>query len=473
VAQNWITLIIENEGSWGGAESASPSEMYDLKQGDRLLGYLLRIRPQGYIVVSLYTELPPVQAYSDSGDFDPESDTQKEGIIKEQMAQLLDDTEGLTHPQLSIQSEVVRPSSQAGNRSAWEALGHDNDAFVRALQSGTLTVAYESGKWLLTSTWHQGDPYNRKCPEPVFPLQSCLEARCSVGCTPLAGAQIMRYWAWPPQYDWPNMPDKLDGNSPPAQIDAVATLCRDVGNKAGAVYCMPGFGCETLCSLVDTVLIPGIPGDLMEALVDDFGYHEDADEDIHYSESDAEWFSYFKEELNKNRPVPYELGVGFSTGWHTVVCDGWREVGGMKELHLNYGWDGNDSDQWWYTLNTMPHRTEFLEHIIKGLRPNCAVGPIVSGIHAGLSAASYVYFDQDAISQPSGSSVDVKYLGYNCQFLPGVRLKAELLSPITFVGSPSPLRTRLVSIKGTATASIKINLGGAMTLRDGGGIRFF
>lgn len=462
VAHNWITLIIEKEGSWGGAESASLNELYDLKQGDRLLGYLFRIQPQGYIVVSLYKELPPVQVYSDTGDFDPESDTQGEGIIEEQMARLLDNVEGLTRPQLSIQSQALLGSSQDGKRPAWETLRYDSGAFAEALQSGILAVAYEPGKVLLTSSWRQGHPYNQKCPEPFFPIQvaECNQARCLVGCTPLAGAQIMRYWAWPPGYDWANMPDMLgDSNSPPAQIDAVATLCADVGDKANAAYCVPGWGCETLCSLID---IPGVQGDLMEALVEDLAYHPDADADVLWFESDAEWFGYFKKELNENRPVPYELGTAF----HTVVCDGWREIGGMKQLHLNYGWGGKH-DGWW-TLDTAPNRGALMENIIRGLRPAPSMGSALTGFYERDGEFPYRYFDQDAMGL-YGAIFDA---GQNLQFLPGVKLTSTQL--IQFHGTGSR-PTRLFSIKGTKDGGllggIKLS-NGVIQLHHNGSIRF-
>jgi len=483
VAQNWVTLIVEKEGTWGGAEAASVKEMLDLKQGDRLLGYLFRIQPTGYIVVSLHKELPPVQAYSETGDLDPESDMQKEGIIKEQMAKALDGAEGLTRSKLSIQGQTLLDSSQVENRADWETFGSDSTSFAVSLQSGTLTVAYESEQVLLTSTWSQGWPYNRNCPGPGFG-STCQDERCDVGCTVLAGAQIMRYWAWPPSYDWANMPDSLTDASPEVQKEAVATLCRDVGDKAGAVYCVPGpWGCQTLCELVDNPLVIG-DEDLMEAFIDDLSYHPDEDEEWRISESQAEWFDYFKEQLSHNRPVPYELGTGF----HTIVCDGWREVSGMRQLHLNYGWGGT-SNGWW-TLDTQPENGS-LENIIIGLCPKCVVGSTIEGRHEHVPRLffihAYAYFAEDVSPAwpfpPLFRPNDAEYINYNCQFLPGITLRTYPEADtwhhgvtVRFAGNEYG-STRLYSIKGNAagaaTASIKVENGAAMVIDRGGGLRFF
>ncbi len=43
---------------------------------------------------------------------------------------------------------------------------------------------------LLTTNWHQGEPYNNYCPMGDG-------GRCLVGCVALAAAQVMRYHRWP------------------------------------------------------------------------------------------------------------------------------------------------------------------------------------------------------------------------------------------------------------------------------------
>ena len=44
-----------------------------------------------------------------------------------------------------------------------------------------------------TAQWHQGSPYNDRCPV----LTPGTDEHCVVGCNALAAAQIMYYWKWP------------------------------------------------------------------------------------------------------------------------------------------------------------------------------------------------------------------------------------------------------------------------------------
>jgi len=456
VAQNWTALIIAKEGSWGGAETAEVYEVREFTRDGLLLGYFCPVQPQGYVLVSLRKELAPVQAYSDTGDVDPESNEGMMGISKEEMERILREIDMPAEPGISIQGQVPEDDP----RLDWEKLGQDPETFPINLESGLTIMDYEGGDPpLLTSSWHQEDPYNQRCP-----VGCCMP--CPVGCTPLAGAQIMRYWAWPPEYDWPNMPDELSDDSAQVQIDAVARLCADVGEKAGADYCIAN-KCETFCFLADNKF----GKDLLDALEDHFGYSDDADEEVRITESATEWFNYFKEQLNLNRPVPYELGTGF----HTVVCDGWKQVGGTRYLHLNYGWGGKDT-QWW-PLDKQPKRGPG-EHTIIRLYPWCAEGAWLDGQGFVGIPGVHVYFDQDSIPSPLLPGSDpIRYAGSDCQFLPGVRVRTTVIGDwvskdIEFFAVPLP-SVRLFSIKGTLAASIKINGKGTLRLSHGGQVRFY
>ena len=90
VANNWITLMIHNEGSWGGFDAAEVAEICEFKRGDRVLGYFCRVEPAGFIVVSLRKELAPVKAYSTRLWADPESDEEFIEVIKIRMEDILD-----------------------------------------------------------------------------------------------------------------------------------------------------------------------------------------------------------------------------------------------------------------------------------------------------------------------------------------------------------------------------------------------
>ena len=77
VAENWIGVILDREGDWGGSSFATLVDCQELMRDGRALGYFCPVRPQGYIVVSLYKGLAPAKFYSTTCDLDPAS---KEGM---------------------------------------------------------------------------------------------------------------------------------------------------------------------------------------------------------------------------------------------------------------------------------------------------------------------------------------------------------------------------------------------------------
>ena len=54
VAKNWVTTIIHYEGDWGGHQSVYVEEIQELTRAGRLLGYFCRVKPSGYLVISLH-----------------------------------------------------------------------------------------------------------------------------------------------------------------------------------------------------------------------------------------------------------------------------------------------------------------------------------------------------------------------------------------------------------------------------------
>lgn len=287
----------------------------------------------------------------------------------------------------------------------------------------------------------------------------------------------MRYWAWPPDYDWINMADRVTDTSPQVQKDAVARLCRDIGDEAGATYCSDN-KCQT------SAYFAGYIGkDLLDTFEDHFYYSNDADGDERDNDSVSSWFSKIQDQLNANRPLPYMVDN------HVIVCDGWQIVGSVKQYHMNYGWDDGTHEDCtcnpcnaWYTLDELCLGDRDIEEMLVRVYPAPSLGTWLSGdppddpVEYGVPfplPIIYRYFDQNA----TGRNVTFA-AGHQLQFLPGVSVRGT--SPIgdciRFVGGPDLLRiTRLFSIKGTKTggsdAGIKIYNGG-IRLYNTGGIKF-
>ena len=418
VAENWIALIIHHRGDWGGAPAAQVREVRELRYGGRLVGFLCRIAPHGFIVTSLRRELEPVKAYSTDGDLDPDDEEGMADVIKGGMARILEAVEAELGPIAAVAGRELEGILEVNYRPAWDELGGSPSAFAAGLASGETALRYAGGQVLLTSSWHQNEPYNAWCP-PMVGSEACHHA--VVGCIATAGAQIMRYWNWPPygqdspyndRYDWILMPDALTPQSPANQIEAVAELCMEVGDAAGMDY-----GCSE-----STAWLADKPGrDMLDAYEDHFRYHDGAYMIARGGSFASQWFNLIKATLNLNRPIQYAIHTSSLFGGHSMVCDGWQEVGSTRQYHMNYGWGsascGGHACNWWYTLDALYHSEDTgLEMMLLGLRPETALGSTVSGGYTP-GTFPYRYFDQNATGV--NASFDA---GHYLQFLPGVRV---------------------------------------------------
>ena len=455
VANNWITLIIEKKGDWGGSETAEVVEIREFKRDERVIGYFCHVEPQGFIVISLHKQLAPVKAYSATCDLDPESDKGMADLLKGGMGRILDQIEEKIGKIELASVESLENTLEINYRRSWEEL-----------ESGAIiTMNYHEGEVLLSSRWHQGPPYNEHCPD-----LGCTDppnGRAVVGCVATASAQIMRYWNWPPygvdapysdHYDWPNMLDRVTNRSTPDQINAVAELCHEVGIAEDMHY-----GCDgswTQRYEVD------------DALEDHFRYSTNCVKRKRKSDSAVEWFNRMKVQFNANRPVQY-----FVPG-HSIVGDGWQEIGSpvIRQYHMNYGWGGGvkknetcwsgyTNSNTWYTLDALPCSDSDKERMFENIYPAQALGHSLSGTYTRQSFP-YRYFDRDA----TGDSVNFK-AGQNLQFLPDITVTCTSATgnSIRFEGSSSQ-NTRLFT-RGDRTKGVHI-YDGAVKLNQHGSIQF-
>jgi len=485
VAGNWIKVIIARKGSWGDSNDARLAGISEFKRKGRTIGYFCKVEPMGYIIVSLRKELAPVKAYSDTGNLNPDCEEGLADLIKGKMEQIINGIERTTGPIKTAKTQDIRSILEIDYSSDWNEL-LSGTVGVQTKESEAQgqfeTMNYQEGVILLTSSWNQDDPYNLQCPAPGSG-DDCAEARCAVGCGPLSMAQVMRYWAWPPykdpftvSYDWANMPDRLfAGPTPPrsplAQIDAVATLCREAGVEAGADYC------DDKCA-TSTYFAGYIYRDMLDAFEEHFHYSSAAEHPNRDSYSADDWFNLIQGELNANRPIPYAVKA------HVMVCDGWQIVDSTKQYHMNYGWnDANgpcpSHSNAWYTLDELCLGDFDEEELLNNLYPACSLGSSLSNflfpdlpVSYGVpSPLTYRYFNVDATGN------DVTFAaGHHLQFLPGVTATGTSLigKYIQFLGTPAD-NTRLFSIKGTSTGGSvagAVIYDGEIRLYNNGSIRF-
>lgn len=468
IADNWISLVIHAKGSWGGSPNAEVADIQEFKRGERIIGYFCQVKPQGYIVISLYTGLAPVKTYSETSDLDPESEEGMADLIKLKMAGILDQSEQLVGPLDTASTEDLDDILEVNYRSEWTELGVGTQTFTNRLQSGEVQANYQGGQILLTSNWHQGPPYNDQCPNLgcSHPWCDYYNSNALVGCAAICGAQTMRYWNWPPYrsnpsdtFDWPRMINNYnwdpwskrweDEKGNPltlAHINAVAELCYEVGVEAGTEY-----GCSE-----SSAYFSSYDGkDLLDTFEDHFRYSdkaEDPERDDDYSAD--EWFEDIQVQLNLNRPIPYRVTN------HAIVCDGWQVLGGTRQYHMNYGWGGASTG--WYTLDALHLGGAAEEVMLTNIYPAPALGSSLSAVTYSRPSFPYRYFDQDA----TGASATFE-AGQNLQFLPNVEVTctSNTGGSIQFLGSSS-YNTRLYT-RGDPSKGIRIYQGEVKLDKDG------
>lgn len=444
VAQNWITLITAKTGSWAGVPDARALEARELIRQGECIGYFCPVSPRGWIILPPYRCLAPVKAYSSNGDLDPAESGGLAALIMDSLARL----HRILQKDTGLAGQPVPSFIESGHRRLREILSRTPAAFKSGLTSGLLTVDYQSSTLLLSSAWHQNDPYNQQTPAG----NGCTHTL--VGCVATAAAMIMHYWCWPPAgngedayldpYDWPNMPDRFDNWTlyPQAQYDAVAELCKETADAAGMTY-----GCSE--SSANTA-------GMEDVYPDNFFYHADKIDRDDYTAS--EWFAKIKESLNQNQPIQYRVEG------HSMACDGWREIGSSREYHINYGWGNNRTA--WYTLDQLhyPAGGELSdEFMIREIYPQSTVngsGCAISGTFNPGQTWTFRYFHKDTCGGPATFAA-----GQWLQFLPGARL-ASTTGTIR-IDSTGALPTILFS-RGDPAKGIRLYTGSIVIYQDGG-----
>jgi hypothetical protein len=449
VAKNWVSYIVHRKGSWGGAIDASVLEVLEFQRNNRTIGYFCPVQPQGYVVISLLRELVPVKAYSTSGDLDPTSEEGMADLLKTTMMNLLDQTIAKVGPLDTANQQDLQNFLGITCHRSWEEIEQGVD------------MNYAEGDTLVDSFWHQGDPYYDWCPAPP-PGSECTEPHCVVGCVATAGAQIMRYWCWPPygvpagwndSYDWVNMPLGATPSSPQVQIDAVAELSSEVGIAVGMSYCS-GTGEHACESSATTAYMVGVYSGY-------FRYHSGCGYLVRPDWDQATWFQFIKDQLNLNRPIQYRV-VG-----HSIVCDGWREIGSapLRQYHMNYGWANNATT--WYSLDSLHLGNPAEEYMVLNIVPVTHLGASLAGTYPLDRVFPYRYFDLDA-----SGTVATFEAGQYLQSLPGIKISCATGSGNNVrILSSSSQNTRLFT-RGNTAIGAKLT-GGGIKLSPNGGLKLY
>lgn len=466
VAENYVQLIINKRGDWGGAPDAQVASMERFTRDDRTLGYFFHVEPQGFILASLCKELTPVKAYSTHSTLDPASEGGLTDLLKTRLLRTIEYVEEKTSQPIDQVtpkdwSELVETDYQP----AWNVLtdvDFDATQYRTENRSRSVGMNYQEGDKLLTSRWHQAPPYNDDCPDEgcSWPTLEYYNTNTWVGCVATAGVQILRYWSWPPcnsagnyidAYTWSNMPGVVSIYSPQDQIDCVAAASYSVANSVGM-----DFGCDGSSA----------PTSDMEQVFQNRRYHGNCNVKHRDDYSGSDWFNMVIAQFNLNRPVQYRVEE------HSIVGDGWRiiNVGGVstKQYHFIYGWyDGHDT---WYAIDDIHLGGYHTEYMVRTIFPENSLGDTLSGTYpTEWESINHFdkptrYFNLDA----SGADADFE-AGQAFQYVrPGLLVQHDgsVGGPITFRGGPGAIAE---FYHGAPFGAVKIRISdGALKLRGGG-----
>jgi hypothetical protein len=485
VAANWLRLITERDGNWGGASNPSLGEVKEFQIDDITLGYVVAVRPQGYIVVSVSTNYSPIKAYSTTSNLDPADEHGMSALLRDVLRrrrQLLIDKFGSVE---SGEQQLSRARALDANRAAWSALLTGGGLLRTNLHTIAPNASGSVGP-LLRTTWHQGSPYSGRDPSG----SGC--SHTVVGCVATAMAQIMRYYCWPPHgsgshsydwdgdnscggssssganlnadfsndYDWVNMPDS-DATTT-AQRAAVSELSYEA-----AVAVEMDFGC---CSSGAYMYDP-IHNDAQYAFEHYFYYDTPGNKPALEKRTDYaydEWWSLIKNDIDHNRPMMYNILNSSGDFNHIVVIDGYDNSGGQYQVHANYGW--NDAHTAWYTLDLFDCNNAAgwqggcdadQESLLRFIYPtNGHIGSTSGVLSSGVY--SYIYGDVTSSQLSTQAGAWVQFLGGTA----GTKVTCSADS-ICFYGSAGDA-THLFS-HGDSQRGVKLT-GGHMTLRQNGSI---
>ncbi|MBF0102345.1 MAG: DUF4214 domain-containing protein [Desulfobacterales bacterium] len=303
-------------------ENYSIHEIEPMAQSGKKVGYLVKLSPQGYILVAGDTIRVPIKAYSLTSNFDTLPPAYVDAILNELKLPL-------AHSLKSSGKKASRDEPEDTNRAYWKFLTKDTILSKKNVRT------YTPDTYLLTTKWNQGYPYNKFNPKLGDELTI-------TGCTQTALAQVMRYHAYPSsgsgvfnhtwngqtltavmnrQLNWSAMPDDLNSTTEHYQQEEVAALMRDLGimNEANL----------------------GIDGtyayfhhDYFERA---FGYAPVLEMDT----DNSNFFSTIISEINNRRPILLAMPG------HMTVADGYASDGSGKKIHVNLGWGGAYDDYYY------------------------------------------------------------------------------------------------------------------------------
>lgn len=415
----------------GISRDAHPAETISDPDG-QVLYYVIRLKPQGFIILSADDSIEPVIVFSPTGYYNTSENSPLRVLLESDMKNRLISAGQSTADE--ILTDVRAAGEHSDTRNKWQALLDENEApeskwEIRA--AGLTSVSDVRVPPLVQSKWDQGEAAGDFCYNYYTPNHYVT------GCVATVMAQLMRYHSWPTSgigvhsclisvdgveqywttrggngaggaYDWSQMPYDPEAGLTTTQRQAIGALCYDAGLSVGMGYTSTGSGAST--STADL------------ALVNTFGYSNSIYGYIYATYVNAGLTTMMYPNLDAGMPVVLSLsGPNVS---HAILADGYGYDGGTVYHHLNMGWGGLDDA--WYQLP--PDNPSFIFTVINGCIYNVytnGTGEIISGRITTMAGAP---LEGVAVTASQGASV-VKQATTNSR---GIYALTNLASNTTF-----------------------------------------
>ncbi len=378
VCDNWLTYMVLHKGAWAGSTTPAISSVQEIKINDTLVARYFAINPSGFMIVPALKEMPPILACSEESQMNLDDPDGAPAMLKEVLTDRSRRFASIYGSMEASQPDTGDVFMDRAQRQTWNIFQKDESQFKGEMTAKKLVPMAELGP-LLTSSWHQSDPYNLFCPPGDG-------GKCVVGCVATAAAQIMVYHKWPlaatgtrsywwggdgscggstsgqmlngdfnHSYDWANMRDNCGGGCTSAERNAVALLSSDVGLAFAMDYGRCGSGAYT--------------SDVVWVFPEYFRYYNHILELNRSGTSLRAWSDSIRIEIENNRPIQYKISR------HSIVLDGWRQLDLLYQVHMNYGWGG--SQTLWYTIDqlycTWDGCSQWIEQMYTHIEPDRGV----------------------------------------------------------------------------------------------------
>lgn len=357
-----------------------------LKGAGGVIGYVAELAPSGFVVVRADSDLPPLKLHAPTGMYEG-LPAGFRAVVEAELAGELADLDGL---------RKAHHATDSRHRDEWQALTQTAalDSLDLSLAASGLLSEAAAGTILLTTAWDQVRPYNYYAPA----ASGGTDGKASIGCGPVAMAQILRYHKKPARpvsdfsytdeqgscvgthalsdagglgdYDWAHMPASVTDASPLAERQAVGRLTYHCAVAMEADF--EGANTSVISFFTAARMLRGTFGYTCEELQSRADF------------SASVWFARIQADVDASRPIYYTMVS--TLGGHATVCDGYRNG---SEIHLSFGLSGYGDA--WYNIDSVvfPNYKWSWHEAVFGIAPDNTPVPNTLTVVAGTGAGQY------------------------------------------------------------------------------------